>query len=98
MTRERQLPSGLLRVLAVLVLAGCACRPATIVVAQKDEIVRLEPRPGPIETTGAGRLEESVQPVLKREYWVRTPDGQWHRIARGQYQSAEIGQSLEVCE
>ena len=93
-----RLTRGGLWVAAVLTLVGCACRPATIVVAQKDEIVRLEPRPGPIETTGAGRLEESVQPVLKREYWVRTPDGQWHRIPRDQYQSAEIGQSLKVCE
>src|SRR5262249_28856393 len=63
MRRKKVRPSWHLVTWLVLVVltAGCAtfrCRPTTIVVAKKDENVRLETRPGLPRTTANDRVEE----------------------------------------
>ena len=79
--------------------AGCAlCRPTTIVVADKDQTVRLDTGPSIVRPTETGRMEEVVRPQLNREYWVKSSDGRWHRVELEQYGAAEVGGSVQVCE
>jgi hypothetical protein len=82
-------------------LAGCAtlsCQPLTVTVADKKEQARFETSPGAIRTTETGRIEEDVrQSRTVREYWVRSPEGQWYRVSLEQYRKAEIGRELEIC-
>jgi hypothetical protein len=95
----RRVAKALVWVAVVAVVSGCAtCQPATIIVAQKDQTVRFDPRPGPIRTTETGRIEEAVRPTLIGEYWVRTREGRWRQVSHDQFQSAEIGAPLQVCE
>ena len=87
--------------LLVLTVAlwGCAtCRPATIVVAARDQTARLDTGPGPMRTRETGRLEEAVTPSVAREYWVRSQEGRWHRVTLDQYQNAHVGGAVQVCE
>ena len=102
MRRKKVRPSWHLVTWLVLVVltAGCAtfrCRPTTIVVAKKDENVRLETRPGLPRTTANDRVEEEVAPRLVREYWVQSDRGEWYRISEAQYRSTDIGQAIEMC-
>ena len=79
---------------------GCAtmaCQPMPIVVAKKDERVRLDTRPGLPRTSPSGRLDEEVRPTLVREFWVQSDDGNWHRISEQQYRATAIGDSMEIC-
>ena len=87
-------------VVAATLIGGCAslaCHPATIVVAKKDENVRLDTRPGLPRTTGAGRLEEDIVPKLVREYWVQSDRGDWYPVSEAQYRVAEPGRSIDMC-
>jgi hypothetical protein len=81
-------------------LAGCAgvaCTPAVIVVAEKDERLRLQSEPRGLRTDELGRVKEQRREVIVSEYWVRDPDGRWYRVARSAWQGVEAGQSLRVC-
>ena len=85
--------------LFAVTVAGCAlCRPTTIVVAQKDETVRLDTGPSIVMPTETGRMEEVVRPRLTREYWLKSSEGRWHRVEVDQYRAAEVGASVQVCE
>jgi hypothetical protein len=86
-------------VIAVLA-AAChmaACRPLTIVVAQKEERARLERVPHGVATTDTGRLEEGRRTEIVRDYWVRAADGAWYPVSGDRYRAAEVGRSLEIC-
>jgi hypothetical protein len=86
--------------LAALVVAGCAgsmCRPATIVVAAKETHARLESEFLGVTTDHAGRVVERRRDVIVLEYWVRDPDGRWHRVAEAAWRQAVVGEPLEVC-
>jgi hypothetical protein len=87
---------------ALFALAGCAtltCQPLTVTVADKKEQARFETTPGAMRTTETGRIEEDVgQSRTVREYWVRSSEGQWHRVSAEQYRNAETGRELEVCK
>ena len=95
------LTQSLLLGVAAGVAAGCAavtCRPATIIVVKKDEIVRLDTGPGRMRTTERGRLEEEVTPTLVREYWARSDQGVWYRLSAEQFRTAEVGRAVEICQ
>jgi len=87
---------------ALFALAGCAtltCQPLTVTVADKKEQARFETTPGAMRTTETGRIEEDVgQSRTVREYWVRSSEGQWHRVSAEQYRNAETGRELKVCK
>lgn len=90
---------GLVWLLA-FAIAGCAavaCRLETIVVARKDQTVRLETGPGPLRTTETGRLAEEVRPRLVREYWVQGDQGTWYQVTAEEFGGAEAGRALEMC-
>jgi len=87
-------------VLLLVHAASCslpACRPLTIVVADKEERSRLERVPSGIRTTETGQLEEARRTEVVRDYWVRAQDGTWYRVPIDRYRAAEIGQPLEIC-
>lgn len=81
-------------------VSGCAaliCERATVVVAEKGEWMRLEPRFRGLRVDELGRVVESYQDVLVREHWVRAPSGHWYRVSEADWRGAEVGQRLEVC-
>jgi hypothetical protein len=87
-------------VLLPVLAASCstpACRPLTIVVAQKEERARLESVPYGIRTTETGRLEEGRRTEIVRDYWVRAQDGTWYPVSMDRYRAVEVGQPLEIC-
>jgi len=87
--------------LLLLLAASCsmpACRPLTIVVAQKEERARLERAPQGIRTTETGRLEEGRRTEIIRDYWVRAQDGMWYPVTMDRYRAVEVGQPLELCQ
>lgn len=84
----------------LVLVASCsmpACRPLTIVVAEKEERPRLERVPHGIRTTETGRLEEGRRTEIVRDYWVRAQDEAWYRVPIDRYRAAEAGQALEIC-
>jgi hypothetical protein len=86
--------------LLLLLAASCsmpACRPLTIVVAQKDERARLERAPHGIRTTETGRLAEGRRTEIIRDYWVRAQEGTWYPVTMDRYRAVEVGQPLEIC-
>ncbi len=86
--------------LLLVLAASCsmpACRPLTIVVAQKEERARLESVPHGIRTTETGRLEEDRRTEIVRDYWVRAQDGTWYPVSIDRYSAAEVGRPLELC-
>jgi hypothetical protein len=88
-----------LAVALLVILDGCAgaCTPAVIVVAEKDERLRLQSEPRGLRTDERGRVKEQRREVLVSEYWVRDPDGRWYRVAGSAWRGVEPGQSLQVC-
>ena len=85
--------------LAVLA-ASCAsltCRPVTVVVADKQERIRLERVPYGVRTTETGRLEEDRRAEIVRDYWVRDQDGRWYPVPPDQFRAARVGESIAVC-
>jgi hypothetical protein len=92
------------RALAGVVLlapAGCAtlapCPKTAVVVAQKEERTRMEERRGAPRVTATGTIEDRVELVPVREYWVRDRGGGWHRVSDREYAAAAPGQSIDVC-
>ena len=86
--------------LLLMVAASCsmpACRPLTIVVAEKEERSRLERVPSGIRTTETGQIEEGRRTEVVRAYWVRAQDGTWYPVPIERYRATEIGQPLELC-
>ncbi len=86
--------------LLLVLVASCrvpACRPLTIVVAQKEERARLESVPRGIRTTETGRLEEDRPTEIVRDFWVRAQDGTWYPVSIDRYSAAEVGRPLELC-
>lgn len=82
-------------------LAGCAtftCKPVTVVVARKEERVRLDTTPGGLRTTETGRVEEVERMARVREFWVQSETGAWYRVSAEQLRAAEIGRPMEVCQ
>ena len=69
----------------------------TIVVASKEERVRLRDEVIGIRTTESGRTEEIRRTVPVPEYRVRAADGQSYLVAQDQYRAAGPGQPLQVC-
>jgi hypothetical protein len=84
-----------------LAVGGCvqlACRPASILVAKKEERGRLDVGGGGLlRTTETGRVEEVQKPVVVREYWVLSKEGAWYRVSAEQFKVAEPDRPLEVC-
>jgi hypothetical protein len=81
-------------------VAGCSavtCQPAPVTVAQKEERSHMEMVSKGLGTSPTGRVEELRVPEVVREYWVRAPDGTWHRVSADQYRGVEVGGSVEVC-
>jgi hypothetical protein len=90
---------GLLLALAVSGCAAMTCKPATIIVARKEERGRLELRSsGLYRTTGTGRLEPVQTPELVREHWVQSEGGEWYRVTAEQFTAAEVKRPIEVCQ
>jgi hypothetical protein len=90
--------SALMGLLLASALGGCAsmaCRPSVIVVAKKDERVRLETPLG-WHQTESGRIEEAPMTTV-REYWVQAEDGGWYRVSIQQFDAVAPGDRLEVC-
>jgi hypothetical protein len=98
---EAMRPTAVALAVALLVVldgcAGVACTPAIIVVAEKDERLRLQSEPRGLRTDELGRVKEQRREVIVSEYWVRDPDGRWYRVTRSAWQGVELGQSLRVC-
>lgn len=94
-------PTAVALAVALLVVldgcAGVACTPAVIVVAEKDERLRLQSEPRGLRSDELGRVKEQRREVIVSEYWVRDPDGRWYRVARSAWQGVELGQLLRVC-
>jgi hypothetical protein len=90
-------PLLLLLTLSMSSCAAVVCRPETVIVSRKDEIVRLETGPAPLRTTERGRLADEVRPTLVREYWIETDQGVWRRVAPEKFHAVEIGHALEIC-
>lgn len=81
-------------------LGGCAtfaCDPVTIVVAEKDERIRLESRVRGVRVDPLGRVREDREEVVVREYWVRDPEGRWSRVDAERWRAVEAGGTVEVC-
>lgn len=92
--------AGWLTCLVAAALSGCAmftCEPVTIVVAQKNEWRRLESQFLGLRTSEVGRVVETRQDVLLREYRVKAESGQWYRIPEAEWRAAEVGKPLDVC-
>ena len=78
--------------------ASATCRPASIVVADKEERGRVDNASrGLYRTTETGRLEPAVTPEIVRQYWLRSAEGEWYRVSAEQYGAAEVGAAAEVC-
>ncbi len=80
--------------------ASCAsltCRPVTVVVADKQERIRLERVPSGVRTTETGRLEEDRRAEIVRDYWVRDQGGRWYPVPPDQFRAAQVGESIAVC-
>lgn len=97
-------PNAVLLILAAVMLAiipaGCAlvtCRPASIVVAEKDDRAHVEIVPAGLRTTGTGRLEEAEEFRLVRTYWVRSEEGHWYSVSATDFQAIRIGDPIKVC-
>jgi len=79
---------------------GCAtfaCDPVAIVVAEKDERVRLESRVRGVRVDPLGRVREDREEVIVREYWVRDPEGRWYRVDAERWRAVAAGGTVEVC-
>ena len=86
--------------LVAFLLAGCAtftCEPVTVVVARKEERVRLDTTPGGVRETETGRVKEVERMARVREFWVQSETGSWYRVSAEQLRAAEIGRPMEVC-
>lgn len=91
---------GLLASLLAATTAGCAlltCQPVTVVVADKEERVRLELVPVGLRTTEIGRLEEVEGLRRVRTYWIRSDAGRWYDVSPVVYGLARAGEHAEVC-
>src|SRR5262245_44894806 len=85
-------------VLLALAREGCAsleCRPATIVVARKEERTRVDDSVRAVRTDSLGRLEGVRSYEVVPEYWVYAQDGSSYRVPRDRFLAAEPGQPLE---
>jgi len=81
-------------------LAGCAslaCAPVTVVVAAKDERLRLSSEPRGLRTDELGRLKEQRREVIVPEYWVRDREGRWYRVGEADWRTAEPGHPMTLC-
>ena len=84
----------------VVTVGGCAlftCRPATIVVVDKEVQARLERRVIGLHTDPLGRVGEDVRYEIVREYRVRGDDGAWYRTGAAEWAEATPGLPLTVC-
>jgi len=84
----------------LLMLQGCAgapCHPVSITVAKKEDRARLEAVPRGY-TSETGGLQEIRKPEVVRDYWVQDASGTWYRVTLEQYQKAQVGQNLELCQ
>jgi hypothetical protein len=81
-------------------LGGCAtlaCRPVTIVVADKEERPTLVSQPLGLRTNELGRVKEERRDSIGHEYWVRDAEGHWSRVSPAEWRAAQPGQPLQVC-
>jgi hypothetical protein len=86
-------------VLLLLAVPGCAlftCKPMTVIVAEKDERVRLERAPG-IETTETGSVKETDELRRVGTYRIRSEEGVWYRVSPEAFRAAQVGKPIEVC-
>jgi hypothetical protein len=93
-----RLALGLVGCAVMIGVGGCAtfaCQPVNVVVANKQEIRRLETTPRAVATTPSGRLDQV--PTIVREHWVQSEDGAWYRVSPDQYQTAQIGRAMQTC-
>ena len=102
-TRDMTRLSGTRLALVVFmgtIVASCAsisCKPAQIVVAQKEERLRTEQRTVGTRPTARGGVEEIRRDVTVREYWVRAVDNEWYRISEEQYEVAVPNATIDIC-
>ncbi len=76
---------------------GCACRPATVVVAEREERTRLDREFRGVRTDETGRVGEVRRDRLVHEWWVRDTEGRWHPVDEPTYRAAEPGGTVGVC-
>jgi hypothetical protein len=81
----------------VALLAGCACRPATVVVDRREERTRLDSEFRGVRTDELGRVGEVRRDRLVHEWWVRDTQGRWHRVDEETYRAAPPGRDVGVC-
>lgn len=90
----------LLRILLVLLLAGCGSvgvTPTTIVVAAKEERPRWESEFRGVRTTPSPeRVVEVRRETLVHEYWVKGTDGRWYLVDEATWRAAEVGEPLTI--
>jgi hypothetical protein len=82
------------------IVASCAsvsCKPAQIVVAEKEERLRREQKTVGTRPTVGGGVEEIRRDVTVREYWVRAVDNEWYRISEEQYEVVVPNATVDVC-
>src|SRR3990170_4289360 len=87
--RTRRLAPWLLA--AGLALAGCAelaCRPVTIVVADRERRTRLESEFRGVTTDPTGRVVERRRDVVVDEFWVKDGGGRWYRGSEAAWRGA----------
>src|SRR5262245_29822288 len=85
--------------LLILLASGCslfACKPRMVIVAEKDERVRLERAPA-IETTETGSVKETDELRRVQIYQIRSEDGEWYRVSPEAYRGAQVGKPIEIC-
>ena len=83
--------------LALTACAELACRPVTIVVADRERRARLESEFRGVTTDQAGRVVERRQDVVVDEFWVKDREGRWYRVSEAAWRRAAVGEALEVC-
>jgi len=91
---------GLLALLLAAATAGCAlltCQPVSVLVAEKEERVRLELVPVGLRTTEIGRLEEVEGVRRVKTYWIRSEEGYWYSVSAHGFVAAQAGRPIEVC-
>jgi hypothetical protein len=85
---------------AAFLLAGCTlviCKPATIIVTEKDVRDDIESRLESVSLNPLGHVIPVRREVLVRRFWIRGADAGWIAVSEATWGRAERGQPLEVC-
>jgi hypothetical protein len=77
--------------------AGVACTPNAVVVARKENRLRLRSEPRGLRTDAGGRLQDVRRPVIVAEHWVQDTQGRWHRVSEPVWLAAEPGRPIRLC-